>query len=166
MKEKVIKLLKRTLKEQKIKLEKIENLVEVPGNPEMGDYAFPCFSLSKILKKNPNQIAEELKSKIKLSKEFEKIKVHGAYINFFINKKEFVKSIVKEILTKKEDFGKREINLKGMVEFSQPNTHKAFHVGHIRGTSIGESLARIAEFFGEKVIRANYNGDTGMHVAK
>ena len=53
-----------------------------------------------------------------------------------------------------------------MIEFSQANTHKAFHVGHIRGTSIGESLARIMESQGIKVIRANYQGDTGMHVAK
>ena len=53
-----------------------------------------------------------------------------------------------------------------MIEFSQANTHKAFHVGHVRGTSIGESLARILEFGGNRVIRANYQGDSGMHVAK
>ncbi|MEK6880526.1 MAG: arginine--tRNA ligase, partial [Nanoarchaeota archaeon] len=53
-----------------------------------------------------------------------------------------------------------------MMEFSQPNTHKAFHVGHIRGTILGESISRIFEFTGNKVIRANYSGDTGMHIAK
>src|SRR3989344_3216604 len=53
-----------------------------------------------------------------------------------------------------------------MVEFSQPNTHKAFHVGHIRGTSLGESISRILEFSGNKVFRVNYSGDTGAHVAK
>ncbi|RZD31489.1 arginine--tRNA ligase, partial [Candidatus Parvarchaeota archaeon] len=53
-----------------------------------------------------------------------------------------------------------------MIEFSQPNTHKAFHVGHVRGTSLGESIARINEFCGNKVLRANYSGDTGMHIAK
>ena len=53
-----------------------------------------------------------------------------------------------------------------MVEFSQPNTHKAFHIGHVRNTSLGESLARIMESQGNKIIRANYSGDTGMHIAK
>ena len=68
----------------------------------------------------------------------------------------------------KDRFGKNDLakGQKVIVEFSQANTHKAFHVGHIRGTSIGESLSRIAEFCGGKVIRANYQGDTGMHVAK
>jgi len=163
MKQLIVDLLK---KEIKLKPEEIQNLIEIPPSSEMGDYAFPCFSLSKILKKNPNQIAQDLKSKIKLSKEIEKIETKGAYLNFFVNKNILCEKILKDILAKKDNYGKKEYKLKGMIEFSQANTHKAFHVGHIRGTSLGESLARIAEFFGEKVIRANYQGDTGMHVAK
>jgi len=163
MKEAIINLLK---KEVLLKKDEIEKLIEIPPSIEMGDYAFPCFSLSKQFKKNPNQIAEELKNKIKLPKQIEKIEVVGAYLNFFVDRKIFAEDLINEILKKKGDFGKRNFNLKRMVEFSQPNTHKAFHVGHIRGTSLGESLARIAEFFGEKVIRANYSGDTGMHIAK
>jgi len=165
MKQLIVDLLK---KEVKLKPEEIQNLIEIPPSSEMGDYAFPCFSLSGLLKKNPNQIAQDLKSKIKLPEEIEKTEVKGSYLNFFLNKNILCEKIVKEILRKKESFGKINIGKqkKTIIEFSQPNTHKAFHVGHIRGTSIGESLSRISEFFGEKVIRANYSGDTGMHIAK
>jgi len=76
--------------------------------------------------------------------------------------------LIEEVNKEKDKFGKTDLLKKEkiMIEFSQANTHKAFHVGHIRGTSLGESMARIMEFCGSKVIRANYEGDTGMHVAK
>ena len=177
MKQLIVDLLK---KEIHLKKEEIQNLIEIPPSPEMGDYSLPCFSLSKILhrsvypkaqnegaKKSPNQIAEELKSKIKLPKQIKDVKVINGYLNFFIDKNILCEKIVKEILSKKEKFGKAKVKKeKIMIEFSQANTHKAFHIGHIRGTSIGESLARIMEFYGNKTIRANYQGDTGMHVAK
>ena len=166
MKKLIVKLLGNILKKN-LKKEEIEKLIEIPPSLEMGDYSFPCFILAKKLKKNPNQIAEELKEKIK-SKDFEKIESSGPYINFFVKKLKLAENTIKEILTKKENFGKTNIGKgkKIMLEFSQPNTHKAFHVGHIRGTSLGESLSRIFEFCNNKVIRANYSGDTGMHIAK
>ena len=171
MKKQVTNILKKSLMDFGVDLkeEEILGLLEIPPSSEMGDYSFPCFFLSKQLKKNPNLIAEEIKEGIKaLPKDFEDIRVVGGYINFFLNRENFAKKIVNEILTKKDNFGKTNVGKgkKTMIEFSQPNTHKAFHVGHIRGTSFGESLARISEFCGEKVIRANYSGDTGMHVAK
>lgn len=166
MKQQIIESIQKTLKKEKINLENIENLIEIPPNPELGDFAFPCFSLSKVLKKNPNKIAEDLKQKIKLNNEIEKIEVKGAYLNFFIDKISFAKELINEILKKKENFGKSKSKKTKMIEFSAVNTHKAFHVGHIRGTSLGESLSRISEFSGEKIIRANYLGDTGTHVAK
>ena len=144
----------------------IESTLEIPPSPELGDYAFPCFSLAEKLKKNPNQIANELVKKIS-SKDFEKIEAKGPYINFFIDRKKLANQILARILKEKDKFGKSNYSKeKVMIEFSQANTHKAFHIGHVRGTALGESLARIAEFSGSKVIRANYQGDTGMHVAK
>jgi len=163
MKKEVINLL---TKETKIKKQEIENLIESPPSPELGDYAFPCFSLVKKLKSKPEEIAQDLASKFKPGKGIDKVEAKGPYINFFVNKKILAEKTIKEILKEKSNYGKKKKKLKVMVEFSQANTHKAFHVGHIRGTSLGESLARIAEFFGGKVIRANYQGDTGMHVAK
>ena len=169
MKREIAILLKKILNNLKINLKKeeIENLIEIPPSIKMGDYAFPCFFLAEKFKKNPHEIALKIKEKIS-DKNFENIQVSGAYINFFIDKRKFAENIIKEILKDKENFGKNNTGKKEktMVEFSQANTHKAFHVGHIRGTSLGESLSRIFEFQGDKVIRANYQGDTGMHVAK
>ncbi len=169
MKKIIIKIIKKALEEKGVKLKdsEVERLIEIPPNSELGDFAFPCFFLATSLKQDPKEIALELRKDIgNPPEEFEEIQTNGAYINFFVNRNFFIDMVLKKILNDKGDFGKEKIKLKGMVEFSQANTHKAFHVGHIRGTSIGESLARIGEFFGEKVIRANYQGDTGMHVAK
>ncbi len=159
MKQVIINEIHKATNLQKSKIE-----IEIPPSPELGDYAFPCFVLAKELKQSPQKIAEDLKKKIK-SKDFEKIESNGPYLNFFVKKKILIKKILKDI--SKKDFGKIKVKPeKVMIEFSQPNTHKAFHVGHIRGTSIGESISRINEFLGNKVIRANYSGDTGMHIAK
>ena len=172
MKESVVKEVKRALKEinADLKKEEIENLIEVPSSSEMGDYAFPCFALSRLLKRSPDEIASDLGNKIISSagKDFEKVKAVGPYLNFFINRKNAAFNLLKQIIKEKDKFGcpERKKKRKIMVEFSQANSHKAFHVGHIRGTSLGESVARILEFTGNEVTRANYQGDTGMHVAK
>jgi len=169
MKQQISELLKKPLKELKINLglDEINNLLEIPPSIEMGDYSFPCFTLAKELKQDPNQIAIELRTKIGNSfKGFQDIQTSGPYVNFFIDRISFAKKILSESV--KENFGKMDLEKreKIMIEFSQANTHKAFHIGHIRGTCLGESLARIIEFCGNQVIRANYQGDTGMHIAK
>jgi len=163
MRKEVVRILKVTGLSKK----EIESLVEVPKNLEMGDFAFPCFTLSKKLKKKPNEIAKDLAKKIKLSRPIEKIEAIGPYINFYFDKKKLASELINKISSEKDKFGSGIFGGKKiMIEFSQPNTHKAFHVGHIRGTSLGVSLSRIMEFNGDKVIRANYSGDTGMHIAK
>jgi arginyl-tRNA synthetase len=162
-KEEIAKLLS---KETKLKEEEILANLETPSEASLGDIAFPCFKLTSILKKNPVQIAQDIQAKLKLPKDIEKVVATGPYLNFFLEKSSLAIDVVKKILKEKDKFGAGNNKQKIMIEFSQANTHKAFHVGHIRGTSIGESLARISEFEGNKVIRANYEGDTGMHVAK
>jgi arginyl-tRNA synthetase len=165
MKSLVASVLFNALKDE-VKKEEILSLIEIPPTNDMGDYAFPCFFLAKIEKKNPMLIAQELKEKLILPKEISNTEAKAGYLNFFIDKKFFADVVLKRILKEKEKYGAGKIGQKIMVEFSQPNTHKAFHVGHIRGTSLGESLSRIFGFLGDKVIRANYSGDTGMHIAK
>jgi len=165
MKERVIKLLAFT----KLSRKELNKLVETPKNPDMGDYALPCFSLAKKYKKSPIELAKELASKIRLDNNFERVESVGSYVNFFVNKIKFSSEVINRISKEGDRYGSniaKGKNEKVMIEFSQPNTHKAFHVGHIRGTSLGESLCRIFEFSGDKVIRANYSGDTGMHIAK
>jgi arginyl-tRNA synthetase len=162
MKELIAKLLAKHLGKKE---QEILNLIGI-SPAGMGDYAFPCFSLAKEMKKSPVKIAEEIEEKIKLPKEISKIQVNQAYLNFFISPSFLIQQTIKKILKEKAKYGKGKEKSKVMIEFSQPNTHKAFHVGHIRNTSIGESLSRLYEFQGNKVIRANYSGDTGMHIAK
>jgi len=170
MKEIIAKLLKKAFTEKEINLneKQIESLLEIPPSSELGDYSFPCFSIAGVLKENPAKIALEIKKKISSSDFVDSVQSVGSYVNFFLNKEKIAKEIIKNISVQKEKFGssKSPNKEKTMIEFSQANTHKAFHVGHVRGTSIGESLARILEFGGNRVIRANYQGDSGMHVAK
>ena len=85
---------------------KIDNaLLEVPPNPEMGDYAFPCFTLSKKLKKSPNEIAQDIGKNIELNKYIREVKIIGPYINFFVNKKTLAEIVLKEIFSKKSKYG-------------------------------------------------------------
>ncbi len=169
MKELISKLLKKALAEIGIKLkeEEIQEHLEIPPSSELGDYAFPCFSLKERLKENPSKIALEIKKKISSSENIESVETNGPYINFFLNKEKIAQSLIKEILDKKEDYGRLKSNKERiMVEFPSPNTNKPLHLGHLRNMSIGESISRILEFYGGNVIRANLNNDRGIHICK
>ena len=172
MKKEVAKLLRKALKEKGVALkgDEIENLIEIPPNSEMGDYAFPCFSLSEKLKDSPEQIAIELREKIgnEPQTDFEDIQTKGPYLNFFLNRKSFARQTVWYVITWKKDFGKAESGKgkKVIVEFSSPNIAKPFGIGHLRSTIIGNSLANIFEFQGFKVIKINYLGDWGTQFGK
>jgi arginyl-tRNA synthetase len=172
MKKMVVKVLKKALKEKGIDMKgtEIENLLEIPPNPELGDYSFPCFSLAEKLKDNPTQIAIELREKIgdAPATDFEDVQTKGPYLNFFMNRKSLARQVVWDAILKRKDYGQSKVG-KGkrtMVEFSSPNTNKPLHLGHLRNLSIGESISRILEFNGERVIRANLNNDRGIHISK
>jgi len=164
----VIQLLKKV---DLLKGEKIEETLETPPDPKFGDLASNiCFSLSKKLKKPPQAIAEETVKKIKIPKgsPITKVEAKAGYINFFFDYSKLSKSILKEILTKKQKFGSSKIG-KGkrvMVEHSQPNPVHPMHIGHSRSTFLGDSLANILDSLAYKTIRANYMNDTGLQVAK
>ena len=162
MKQAIAKLLKKSLKG--VDEKEIENLIEIPPSPEMGDYAFPCFILLKKERKSPDKIAEYLAGKIILPKEIEKVENKGAYLNFFINKKLLAEKIIKI----NSNFGKSSSgkNKKILVDFSAPNIGKPMHIGHIRSTIIGDSIMRIHKFLGYSPIGINYLGDIGLHIGK
>ena len=170
MRGEIIQVLKKALIEKKVKLkdEEIDKILEIPPSPKMGDYAFPCFFLAKKLKQNPNKIALEIRKKItNPPKDIESIQTSGPYINFFINRKKIAENIIKKIIKQKENFGKvKSVKKKTMIEFTSPNTNKPLHLGHLRNIAIGESISRISEFSGEKVIRATLNNDRGIHICK
>lgn len=145
--------------------------LEHPADLNHGDYSTNvAMAYAKQSGKNPRTLADEIKVEIEknLPKEIEKIEVAGAgFINFYLSRDFFVSS-VKDILNKKENWGKNDIlsGQKIMIEYTQPNPFKPFHIGHLMSNSIGESISRVVEFSGAKVVRANYQGDVGLHVAK
>lgn len=144
------------------------NLLEKPKDETMGDIAFPCFALSKTLRKAPNMIASELKDKIGTDDVIEKVCQVGGYLNFFLSRKGFAKSLIGEIDAAGEDYGKSSEG-EGktvIVEFSSPNIAKPFHIGHLFSTAVGNSLSKIYAFLGYKVERINHLGDWGTQFGK
>lgn len=144
-----------------------EIVLEYPPDPEMGDIAFPCFSLAKGKKKNPVEIAKEIASKIKKHAYIDEVKAIGPYVNFFVNKAKLAELVLLDVFKQDEKYGMgKKKKEKIMVEYSGPNTHKAFHVGHLRNTVLGDALVSILRFYGHNVLAANYLNVTGTHVAK
>ncbi len=154
-KEEIIKLLKKEIKE--------EITLEIPPDYNLGDYALPCFSLARILKKNPNEIALELSKKIK-APFLEKTEAKGPYLNFFIERKSFIQEIIPKSL--KKDFGRGKEKDRILLEFPSPNTNKPLHLGHLRNISLGVSVSNILSYLGNKVMKVNLNNDRGVHICK
>ncbi len=146
----------------------ILGLMETPKDEAMGDIAFPCFSLSKVLRKAPNMIAAELSEKIENDEVIEKVSPVGGYLNFFLNKNAFARDLAEKIKAEGESYGKcTDGDGKTVViDFSSPNIVKPFHVGHLFSTAVGNSLSRIYSFLGYKVEKLNYLGDWGTQFGK
>ena len=144
------------------------DILEYPPNPDMGDVALPCFKLSRILKKSPVQIADELAAILPEDKYIERIEPVSGYLNFFVNRDIFIKETVEAILTKSKNYGSSNIgNGKNVViDYSAPNIAKPFHIGHLRSTSIGNALYNIFEFTGYNCIGVNHLGDWGTQFGK
>ncbi len=147
----------------------------LPPSPETGDFSFACFSLAKKMRKSPNEIAGELANRIKPCQTVKSVEAAGPYVNFKLREKKLAKNVLNEIVKQKDKYGAVKLGnplkpaagrLRIIVEFAHPNTHKQFHIGHLRNIITGESVCRILENAGCKVARANYQGDVGMHIAK
>lgn len=149
--------------------EEIKDLIEIPPNVEMGDFSFPCFKLSKTLRKAPNIIAQELVEKIDTNDSvFSEVKNSGPYINFYINSKELSKNVISEIITKKEKYASSNNNLDKniVIDYSSTNIAKPFHIGHIRSTLIGNVIKNIYKYLGYNTIGVNHLGDYGTQFGK
>lgn len=148
--------------------EELATYIEIPPNTEMGDYAFPCFKLAKEMRKAPPMIAAELKEKLITDEIVSKIEVAGGYLNFFVDKNNFVKNVMEEAVKEGTNFGKSNIgegkNI--VIDYSSPNIAKPFHIGHLRSTVIGGALYKIYKFLGYNVIGVNHLGDWGMGVCR
>jgi len=162
MKDIIVSLLTKNTKLQKAEIEK---LIEIPPSFEMGDYAFPCFTLSETLKKNPVEIALELSRVLskKLPKEISKVENKGPYLNFFIERKILAKEIITQALN--ESYGSEKQGNKIIIEHTSVNPNASPHVGRSRNSIIGDSIVRILKFLGNKVETHYYVNDVSKQIA-
>ncbi len=146
-------------------IDEIETIIEVPEK-NMGDFAFPCFKLSKIYRKPPQMIAKEIVEKLNLSNDFCKKENVGGYINVFINKSSVQQLFYGSFINNKI-ISKRESNGKTIaMDYSSPNIAKPIAFHHIRSTVIGNSIGNLFEFLGYNIARINYLGDWGTQFGK
>lgn len=148
--------------------DEIMSMIETPADIKMGDYAFPCFKLAKLLRKAPPVIAKSIAEAIGDDPMFEKVESVNAYVNMFVSKEDFAREVVSEAIEKGDDYGRSSIGggKKVIVEYSSPNIAKPFHIGHIRSTVIGNSIYKIYDFLGYDTMRINHLGDYGTQFGK
>jgi len=151
-------------------LEQILAILEKPKIREYGDVAFPCFAIAKLLRQAPPVIAKRFEAEIitaLISNDvISAVVATGPFLNFKINVPFLANQVISGILFGHSLDPKPARGERVMVEYSQPNTHKAFHVGHVRCAALGDTLCRLMRWQGFEVIPVNYLGDEGTHVAR
>ncbi|WP_315906564.1 arginine--tRNA ligase [Priestia koreensis] len=148
-----------------VEKEQIIKLLEIPKHASLGDYAFPCFQLAKMLRKSPALIAKELEGE---NEQFERIEANGPYVNFFFQREKASEQIIKTVLEEGSQYGSLHIgkNEAIVLDMSSPNIAKPFSMGHLRSTVIGNSLSNIVEKCGYQAVKINYIGDWGTQFGK
>ena len=143
-------------------IETVYSLLEKPKSSEMGDIAFPAFSLAKVERKAPQAIATDIVEKLDTTG-FEKVVATGPYVNFFLDKDAISHQVLTDVIAEKDQYGQLNIGQgrNVTIDMSSPNIAKPFSVGHLRSTVIGDALANIHGKLGFNPIRINHLGDWG-----
>ncbi|WEV60649.1 arginine--tRNA ligase [Streptococcaceae bacterium ESL0729] len=145
-----------------LELQDIENLLEKPKNSDMGDIAFPAFTLAKSMRKAPQMIAADLAESIdKVG--LERVVATGPYLNFFLDKNAVSTKVLDEVVARGDHYADQNIGegANVAIDMSSPNIAKPFSIGHLRSTVIGDALANIYKKIGYKPIKINHLGDWG-----
>ncbi len=146
----------------------LQRAIEVPPSVQLGDYAFPCFPLAKILRKAPQAIAAELAAAFQPTALVKEARASGPYVNFFVDRVAYSRAGLGAIMAQDTGYG-QSAEGEGktvVIDYSSPNIAKPFGVGHLRSTVIGNALYRIYDHLGYRVIRINHLGDWGTQFGK
>jgi arginyl-tRNA synthetase len=146
-------------------VDEVAGLLAPPPKPELGDLAFPCFRLAKALRKAPAQIAADLAATLAGDGIIATTRATGPYLNVSLELGHAAALVLGPLALGHPPAAPARSE-RVMVEYSQPNTHKAFHVGHMRNLCLGDAIVRLLRADGHEVVAANYLGDVGAHIAK
>ena len=158
-----------------IELDRIISSIEIPPQREMGDFAFPCFKLSKELRKPSDEIARDIAGVFEkrlqepeVARYASTCRAMGGYFNIFVNRAEFIERVMSEVARAGGRYGSSELGAgkKIVIDFSAPNVAKPFHVGHLCSTAIGNSIERIHSYLGYETVSVNHIGDWGTQFGK
>lgn len=153
---------------KELSVREIAESIEIPPDISLGDFALPCFPLSKIMRKAPNKIAEELKEKFTTDDVVTGCSAVGGYLNFTLDREKYAATLLREIEESGELYGAKDIGEGKTVciDYSSINIAKPFHIGHLSTTVIGSALCKIFRFLGYKVVGINHLGDYGTQFGK
>ena len=156
------------LKIEGIAKEQLRSFIEIPPDNAMGDYALPCFKLSKVLRQSPVKIAETLKESFVTDDVISEVTAINGYLNFKVNRVNFAKDVLNAVINAGEKYGSSDVG-RGKticIDYSSINIAKPFHIGHLSTTVIGSALCKIYKFSGYNVVGINHLGDYGTQFGK
>ena len=165
--EKIVSAVVQINAEAQLNAQDVAAMLEYPPDSNMGDLAFPCFKLSKVLRRSPVQIAAAMTELLNDSA-IDTVEAVNGYLNIKISNTYLAQSVLPEILDKKENYGAQDFG-KGktvVLDYSSPNLAKPFHIGHLGTTVIGHSIKKLHEFAGYRCVGINYIGDWGTQFGK
>lgn len=141
-------------------------IIDYPPTPDMGDLSLACFVLAKLQEKSPVQMAKDLASEIKADDIIAEVKATGPYVNFTINPEWLLSRVIAEAHSKEYGANDSGAGAEVMIEYSNANTHKEYHIGHLRNIAYGDSVAKLMSANGYQVTKVSFINDFGIHTAK